>query len=66
MAFSYSRKFKQDTHGSCWLFIAAVFLSFWLVYTHVGGAFVWPLAIVLILVALSQIDGLLSAPSSKH
>jgi hypothetical protein len=63
MTFSYSRHFKQNTHGSCWLFIAAIFLSFWLVYTHVGGAFVWPLAIVLILVGLSQTNGLLSSSS---
>jgi hypothetical protein len=59
MLFSYGRNFNKNTHGSCWLFIAAVFLLFWLVYTHVGGSFVWPLAIVFVLLALSQTDGLL-------
>jgi hypothetical protein len=59
MLFSYLRKFRHKSHGSCWVFISGVFLSFWLIYTHVGGSFVWPLAIWLVIAALSQIDGLL-------
>jgi len=59
MLFAYATKFSARSHGSCWTFAAAMFLSFWLVYTHIGGSFVWPMAIVLILTALSQTDGLL-------
>jgi hypothetical protein len=51
--------FSPNSHGRCWLFSSAVFLSFWLVYTHVGGAFVWPLAIGFVIIALAQVDGLL-------
>jgi len=57
--FSYLRRFSRNSHGGCWIFSAAVFLSFWLIYTHIGGSFIWPLAVVLILLALSQSDGLL-------
>jgi hypothetical protein len=60
MLFCYLRRFRHRSHGSCWIFIAAVFLSFWLVYTHIGGSFVWPLAIWLVIAALSQTDGLLA------
>jgi hypothetical protein len=63
MLFSYLRKFRHKSHGSCWIFIAGVFLSFWLIYTHIGGSFVWPLAIWLVIAALSQIDGLLDDDS---
>jgi hypothetical protein len=52
----YSLSFTRNTHGSCWAFIAAMFLLYWLIYTHVGGAFVWPLAIGLILVSLAQTE----------
>ncbi len=58
MLFSYLRRFRHKSHGSCWIFIAGVFLSFWLIYTHIGGSFVWPLAIWLVIAALSQTDGL--------
>jgi len=58
MLFGYSKHFKRNSHGGCWLFTAAVFLSFWLVYTHIGGTFVWPLAIGFVLIALAQTDGL--------
>ena len=58
MLFSYLRRFRQRSHGACWIFSAAVFMAFWLVYTHIGGSFVWPLAIVFVLIALSQTDGL--------
>lgn len=60
MLFAYTAKFSPRSYGSCWTFAAAMFLSFWLVYTHIGGSFVWPMAIVLILTALSQTDGLLA------
>jgi len=60
MLFAYTARFTPRSHGSCWTFSAAMFLSFWLVYTHIGGSFVWPMAIVLILTALSQTDGLLT------
>jgi hypothetical protein len=63
MLFSYSKRFKSRSHGDCWVFSAAVFLSFWLIYTHIGGTFVWALAIVFVLVALSQTDGLRKAYS---
>jgi hypothetical protein len=58
LLFSYLRRFSLNSHGGCWIFSAAVFLSFWLVYTHFGGSFVWPSAIVLVLIALSQTNGL--------
>jgi hypothetical protein len=59
MLYSYLRHFRHNSHGACWLFSAATFMSFWLIYTHIGGSFVWPLAIALVLVALSQTDGLI-------
>jgi hypothetical protein len=62
MLLSYSKRFNTNSHGECWLFSAAVFLSFWIVYTHVGGAFVWALAIGFVLISLAQADGL--QPSS--
>jgi hypothetical protein len=65
MLFSYLRRFRHRSHGSCWIFIAGVFLSFWLVYTHIGGSFVWPLAIWLVIAALSQTDGLLISDSAE-
>ncbi len=58
MLFSYLRQFRHNSHGACWMFSAAAFMAFWLIYTHIGGSFVWPLAIALVLVALSQTDGL--------
>ena len=62
--FTYSKRFSRNSHGGCWLFSAAVFLAFWLVYTHVGGTFVWALAIGFVLIALAQTDGLkLAKPS---
>jgi hypothetical protein len=57
MLLTYLKRFSRCSHGECWIFSAAMFMSFWLVYTHVGGAFVWPLAIALVLVALGQLDG---------
>jgi hypothetical protein len=54
LLFSYNKHFKPATPGSCWTFIALVFMAFWLLYTHFGGAFVWPLAIVFVLIALAQ------------
>ena len=59
MLFSYLRRFHRVSHGACWIFVAGSFLSFWLIYTHIGGSFVFPLAIVLVLVALCQTDGLI-------
>jgi hypothetical protein len=58
MMFSYLKLFTIQSHGGNWLFSAALFLTFWLVYSHIGGGFVWPQALVMILVALSQTDGL--------
>jgi len=63
MLFSYLRRFRQRSHGACWIFSAAVFMAFWLVYTHIGGSFVWPLAIVFVLIAMSQTDGLEGRPN---
>jgi len=65
MLFSYLKYFTRDSHGGCWIFSAAVFLSFWLFYTHIGGSFLWPLAIVFVLVALTQTDGLLKPAKLK-
>jgi hypothetical protein len=59
----YLNCFSPASHGRCWLFSAAVFLIFWLVYTHIGGAFVWPLAIGFVLIALAQTDGLSTQPA---
>jgi len=64
MLFSYQKRFIRSSHGGCWIFTAAMFLSFWLFYTHFGGGFVWPLGIVLVLVALSQTDGLRKTESA--
>lgn len=61
----YSALFARNSHGACWTFVAASFLAFWLIYTHVGGAFVWPLAIVFVLVALAQTDGLETTEPSR-
>jgi len=58
MLLSYAKRFHRNSHGGCWLFSAAVFLAFWLVYTHFGGTFVWALAIGFTLIALAQTDGL--------
>ncbi len=58
MLFSYSKRFAIQSHGGNWVFCAAVYLTFWLVYSHIGGGFLWPQALVVILVALSQTDGL--------
>jgi hypothetical protein len=58
MVFRYLKIFGSSSHGACWLFVAGVFLCFWLVYTHVGGNFIWPLSVVLLLIGLSQTDGL--------
>lgn len=58
LLFRYSKLFERNSHGACWIFSAAIFMTFWIAYTHVGGAFVWPLAIVLVLIGLAQIDGL--------
>jgi hypothetical protein len=65
LLFSYRHYFVRVSHGGCWLFIAGAFLSFWLIYTHVGGSFVWPLAIWLVIAALSQTDGLLDDSSAE-
>lgn len=65
MLFSYLRRFRHKSHGSCWVFIAGVFLSFWFVYAHIGGSFVWPLAVWLVIAALSQTDGLVAKASSQ-
>jgi len=65
MLFCYLTKFARKTHGSCWIFCSAMFLTFWLLYTHFGGSFVWPLAVVFVLVALSQTDGLLRPAQLK-
>jgi hypothetical protein len=61
----YSSLFARNSHGACWTFVASSFLLFWLVYTHVGGAFVWPLAIGLVLISLAQTDGLKSNNTSQ-
>jgi hypothetical protein len=61
LLFSYSKLFESNSHGGCWLFSAGVFMTFWVAYTHVGGAFVWPLAIVLVLISLAQTSGLKSS-----
>jgi len=58
MLLSYAKRFHRNSHGGCWLFSAAVFMAFWLVYTHFGGTFVWALAIGFTLIALAQTDGL--------
>ena len=62
---SYLKWFSPSSHGACWIFSAAVFLGFWVVYTHVGGAFVWPLAIGFVLIALAQTDGLKPTEPSR-
>jgi hypothetical protein len=54
----YMTLFDRNSHGRCWIFAAAAFLTFWLIYTHVGGTFVWPLAIGFVLIALAQSEGL--------
>jgi hypothetical protein len=56
--FHYLKLFQHKSHGECWIFCAAIFMGFWLVYNHVGGSFIWPISIVLVLVALAQRDGL--------
>jgi hypothetical protein len=61
----YCKRFDRNSHGGCWLFSAAAFLAFWVVYTHVGGNFVWALAIGLVLIALAQTDGLKPIAKSK-
>jgi hypothetical protein len=58
MLFAYLKVFRPRSHGACWLFIAGSYLSLYVVVTHIGGTFIWPLAIAFILVALSQTDGL--------
>jgi hypothetical protein len=58
MLFSYLKLFDIKSHGGNWIFCSAVFLAFWLVYSHIGGGFLWPQALAMILVALSQTDGL--------
>ena len=58
--FSYLKSFPPHTHGECWLFSAGSFLSFWLIYTHIGGGFPWAIAITLVLVALAQTGSLKS------
>lgn len=67
MLFSYLKRFAVSSHGGCWIFSAALFLSYWIIYTHLGGGFVWPQAIVFVLIALSQTDGLQKAsrPSDR-
>ena len=64
MLASYMRKFRRRSHGSCWIFIANTMMIFWLVYTHFGGTFIWPIVIVFVLVALSQTDGLVLTQST--
>ena len=65
MLFAYMRRFKPRSHGSCWLFIAGFMMAFWLFYTHVGGTFIWPIAVVLVVIALSQTDGLVLTSSAR-
>lgn len=54
-----NKLYIKGSSGHCWSFIAFVYMSYWLIYTHVGGSFVWALAIWLVLVALAQVDGLI-------
>lgn len=63
MLVAYMKRFRHKSHGSCWIFIAVTMMIFWLVYTHFGGTFIWPIVIVLVLVALSQTDGLFPTQS---
>jgi len=65
MLIRYAKCFTRNSHGGCWIFCAGAFLSFWLVYTHFGGTFVWPLSICLVLIALAQTDGLVSIRQQK-
>lgn len=54
---SYNTRFVAGSWGDCWVFIGKIFFAFWLIYTHIGGGFIWPLCIWLILIALAQTDG---------
>lgn len=65
MLLGYLKRFSRNSHGGCWIFSAAVFLAFWLFYTHLGGTFVWALAIGFVLIALAQTDGLQPRRSSQ-
>lgn len=65
MLFRFNRMFEKGSYGDCWSFIAASFMTFWLVYMHIGGSFVWPIAIWFSLVALTQTDGLIERKKQK-
>jgi hypothetical protein len=58
MLYQYLSMFSRSSYSECWIFSALMFLLYWLVYTHIGGAFVWPLALGFVIVALAQTDGL--------
>jgi hypothetical protein len=62
MLFKLNSLYTRGSHGDCWSFIAMTFMAFWLIYMHIGGSYVWAIAIWLALVALVQKDGLKLVP----
>lgn len=54
----YNDCFKPGSYGDCWIFVAKVYFAFYVCYMHIGGSFIWPLNIWLIIIALVQTDGL--------